>query len=399
VFVIPPIFFYHAVIKYRERMKFLHRLFLSLFFFTALFAQEYTITILASPQESARDSSLNIFIAGNKVELGNWNPGAVAMEKVHDTLWRFAAKFPHNGVVQFKLTRGLWENEAIYESSRVPGNTTIEVTKDTTVLLRPLFWKRQILPSKPEQTIRGKVEYHRGLIGDGLNHRRDIVVWLPPSYKKSAAKRYPVLYMHDGQNIFDPATAFTGHDWRVDEVTDSLINLKKIEEIIIVGIYNSPDRIPEYSDSPIGNSYMNFVITVVKSLIDSTYRTKPDKKHTAVMGSSMGGLSSLMFVWKRPDVFGMAGCLSTAFWYDDEKTLKEIREYSSHKKDVKIYLDCGGREKELIGGYKRMVAIFKKKGYKKGKDLGYHLEGKGTHSEYSWAKRVWRPLVFMFGRR
>ncbi len=247
--------------------------------------------------------------------------------------------------------------------------------------------------------IRGKVDYHRQLGGDGLNHNRDIIVWLPPSYEKNTKKHYPVLYMHDGQNIFDPTTAFTGYDWRVDEVADSLIRMKVIEEIIIVGIYNSPDRLPEYSDSELGSAYMNFVINVVKALVDSTYRTKQSKEHTGIIGSSLGGLSSLLFVWKRPDVFGMAGCLSPSFWYDDEKTLKEIREYSGHKKHIKIYLDCGGREKELISGYKRMVEILKTKGYKKGKDLDYTFESNGTHSEHYWAKRVWRPLVFMFGRR
>ena len=144
---------------------------------------------------------------------------------------------------------------------------------------------------------------------------------------------------------------------------------------------------------------MNFVINVVKPLIDSIYRTKPDREHTGIIGSSLGGLSSLLFVWKHPEVFGMAGCMSSAFWYDGENTVKQIRKYSGQKKNIKIYLDCGGREKELVSDYKRMVEILKSKGYKKGKDLEYTLDAKGTHSETYWAKRVWRPLVFMFGRR
>jgi predicted alpha/beta superfamily hydrolase len=362
------------------------------------YSQKMHVTILVKPKTEARDSIGHVYIAGNKTEFGNWNPSASELYKVSDSLWKFESSFDSGAVLQFKITAGSWETEAIYDSGKVPQNTTIDVTKDTIVILRPFFWKRYLLPKKPEQAIRGRVEYHRQLSGEGLNHSRDIIVWLPPSYDKNAKKHYPVLYMHDGQNIFDPSTAFTGYDWRVDEVADSLIKLKKIEEIIIVGIYNSPDRLPEYSDSPLGTSYLNFVINNVKPLIDSTYRTKPGKEHTGVAGSSLGGLASLLFVWKRPDVFGMAGCISTSFWYDDEKTLKEIREYSGHKKNVKIYLDCGGREKELIGGYKRMVEILKSKGYKKGKDLEYTLDSKATHSEQYWAKRVWRPLVFMFGR-
>lgn len=363
-----------------------------------LFSQKMNVTIVVEPQVSARDSIEQLFIAGNRTEIGNWNPGSVRLQKISDSTWKFQSEFDSGSVLQVKITAGSWETEAIYEQGSVPQNTIIDVTKDTVVILRPLFWKRFILPKKPEQTIRGKVEYHRQLFGEGLNHKRDIIVWLPPSYEKNTKKHYSVLYMHDGQNIFDPTTAFTGYDWRVDEVADSLIKFKKMEEIIIVGIYNSPDRLPEYSDSPLGTAYINFVIDVVKSLVDSTYRTKPGREHTGIIGSSLGGLSSLLFAWKRPDIFGMAGCLSSSFWYDDEKTLKEIKEYSGTKKNIKIYLDCGGREKELVGGYKRMVEILKAKGYKRGKDLEYTLDSKGTHSEYYWAKRVWRPLVFMYGK-
>ncbi len=363
------------------------------------FAQKLSVIILVEPSITARDSGLNVFIAGNRPEIGNWNPSSVALLKISDSLWEFKSTFDSGEVLEFKITSGSWEQEAIYESNKVPVNTFLKVTKDTTLIIRPLFWKRRILQQKTEHSIRGKVEYHRQLAGDGLIYKRDVIVWLPPSYEKNIKKHYPVLYMHDGQNIFDPSTAFTGYDWRVDEVADSLIRMKIIEEIVIVGIYNSPDRLPEYSDSDLGAAYMSFVINTVKPLIDSTYRTKSGKEHTGIIGSSLGGLSSLLFAWKRSDVFGMAGCMSTSFWYDDEKTLKEVREYSGQKKNIKIYLDCGGREKELISGYKRMVEILKTKGFKKGKDLDYTLDSKGTHSEHYWAKRVWRPLVFMYGRR
>jgi predicted alpha/beta superfamily hydrolase len=363
------------------------------------FSQTKQVTVVVEPAVTARDSGLIVYVAGNGVRFGNWNPSAVPLRKASDSLWVFDVQCDSGTRAEFKITAGSWTAEAFYDSGTTPPNTIIDVTKDTSVILRPLFWKRYILPKKPDPVIRGTVQYHRQLSGNGLNHKRDIIVWLPPSYEKNVKKHYPVLYMHDGQNIFDPATAFTGYDWRVDEVADSLMKLRKIEEIIIVGIYNSPDRLPEYSDSPLGSAYLDFVAGVVKPLVDSTYRTKPGREHTGIIGSSLGGLSSLLFVWKRPDIFGMAGCISSSFWYDDERTLKEIREYTGHKKNVKIYLDCGQREKELIGGYKRMVEILKSKGFKKGKDLEYTLDSKGTHSEYYWAKRIWRPMVFMYGKK
>jgi predicted alpha/beta superfamily hydrolase len=370
-----------------------------LIFVVLSYAQEAAVTVRVIPRTLPIGDSVRFFVAGNRPELGNWSPNAVPLRRMDDSVWQFSGSFVHGSLLQFKITGGSWEDEAMYDSSSVPRNTVLEVSKDTTVILRPLFWKTQIKRMKPESVIKGKVVFHRQMTGEGLNHRRDVVVWLPPSYATKTSKRYPVLYMNDGQNIFDPATAFTGYDWRVDEVTDSLIALSVIEEIIIVGMYNTPDRLPEYSDSPLGSAYLNFVVNILKPMIDSAYRTKPDRKHTAVMGSSMGALSSLLFVWKRPDVFGSAACLSTSFWYDDEKMLNEIRESAGQKKDIRIYLDCGEREKDLLGGYRRMVDILKKKGFKKGKDLDYYVDSQGVHSEHSWAKRVWRPLVFLYGKR
>lgn len=365
---------------------------------SSLYAQEPSVTVSVIPHEQARDSAAKMYIAGNHPGIGNWSPDAVPLQRMNDSVWSFTGVFSAGSMLQFKITNGSWDGEALYDSNSVPRNSVITVTKDTTVILRPLFWKSQLKKMKPESAVKGKVVFHRQMIGEGLNHRRDVMVWLPPSYESNSSRRYPVLYMHDGQNIVDPSTAFTGYDWRVDEVADSLISLKVIEEFIVVGLYNTPDRLAEYSDSPLGAAYLHFVVNIVKPMIDSAYRTKPDRKHTAVMGSSMGALSSLLFVWKRPDIFGAAACLSTSFWYDDEKTLKEIRGSTGQKKDIRIYLDCGGREKDLLGGYRRMVDILKKQGYKKEKDLDYYLESSGVHSEHSWAKRVWRPLVFLYGK-
>lgn len=366
---------------------------------TYAYAQETSVSVLVIPHSQVRDSNTVIFIAGNHPGIGNWSPNTVPLERLNDSVWSFTGTFPTGTVLQFKITNGTWDGEALYDSISVPRNSVITVTKDTTVILRPLLWKSQLTAMKPESAIRGKVVYHRQMAGAGLNYRRDVMVWLPPSYESKPSKRYPVLYVHDGQNIFDPSTAFTGYDWRVDEIADSLIALKVIGEIIVIGVYNTPDRLQEYSDSPLGSAYINFVASVLKPMIDSAYRTKPDRHHTAVMGSSMGALSSLLFVWKRPDVFGAAACLSTSFWYDNEKTLNEVKAYDGRKKDIRIYIDCGGKEKDLLGDFRRMADILQRKGFTKGKDLEYFLDTHGVHSERSWANRVWRPLVFLFGKK
>ncbi|MBI3787187.1 MAG: histidine kinase, partial [Ignavibacteriales bacterium] len=128
------------------------------------------------------------------------------------------------------------------------------------------------------------------------------------------------------------------------------------------------------------------------------YRTKPDRNNTAVMGSSMGGVISFMFVWWYPDVFSQAGCLSNAFWVDDGKVLNEVRMYKGPKKNVRIYLDVGGLEGGMKPGYDEMIKLLKDKGYEEGKDLEYFFDKDAEHNEYAWAKRLWRPLTFMFGK-
>ena len=167
----------------------------------------------------------------------------------------------------------------------------------------------------PQAEIIGNVRYHRQMASPLLKHARDIIVWLPPTYLRTKQRRYPVLYMHDGQNLFDPATAFLNNDWRADEMADRLMRKKRMKEVILVGIYNTPERIPEYSGGKPGRNFARFVVEELKPLIDSTYRTMPEAKHTAVLGSSMGGLSAFYFAWWYPEVFSQAACMSSSFFW------------------------------------------------------------------------------------
>lgn len=358
------------------------------------------IKVLVPPSSPA---GTGVFIPGNQPALGDWDPGKVRLEQQNDSLWTITRKFPQGTFIEFKITRGSWDTEAIYQAGMVPGNTSFVARVDTAITLRPVTWRDEQSAAMALTTgsgITGTVKYFRAVKSPKLRHPRDVIIWLPPSYEKDISRRYPVLYMHDGQNIIDPRTSFGGHDWRVDEVADSLMRANKMAEIIIVGIYNSPDRAPEYSDSELGRGYINFVATELKPLIDQTYRTKPDAKNTAVMGSSMGGLSAFLFVWQRPEIFSKAGCLSSAFLWEDNKILKEVKNYSGRKKPIRVYLDDGseGLEARLKPGYDEMVQLLQEKGYKRGVDLEYFYDEGAPHNEAAWAKRVWRPLLFMFGK-
>ncbi len=241
----------------------------------------------------------------------------------------------------------------------------------------------------------GTVRYHRNFHSEHLDNKRDIIVWLPPSYKTDARRHYPVLYMHDGQNLMDPKTSYAGMDWRVDETLSKLIKQNKIQEVIVVGINNTDDRLEEYSDTEKGRNYINFIISELKPFIDDEYRTLTDRENTAVIGSSMGGLISLLIAWNFPEVFSKAGCMSSSFYYHDDKALNMVKSYSGPKKNIKIYIDHG--EDGLVRGQK-MFCAFTKKGYLVGTDLDYFYAPGAEHNEKAWADRLERPLLFFFGK-
>ncbi len=241
----------------------------------------------------------------------------------------------------------------------------------------------------------GKADYHKDVFSPILNNKRDILVWLPTGYnpKKNPDKKYPVLYMQDGQNLIDPKTSYAGKDWRVDETITKLIRQKKIKEIIVVGIYNSPDRLDEYSWGEKGQNYLKFLVTELKPFIDSVYKTMPNKNNTAIMGSSMGGLISFYAAWHYPDVFSMAGCMSSSFYFNNDRSIKQVEDYKGPKKHIKFYIDHG--EDGNIRG-QRMFVELSKKGYVIGQDIDYYYEPGGEHNERDWASRLERPLLFFF---
>ncbi len=242
----------------------------------------------------------------------------------------------------------------------------------------------------------GEVRYHRGLHCAGLRYPRDVIVWLPPSYFKNPNDRYPVLYAHDGQNLFDPVTAFLGQAWRMDIVADGMMRAGKVRQFLIVGIYNTPDRLLEYTDSKRGRNFADFVAHELKPFIDQNYRT--EVSGSAMLGSSMGGLASFLFSWWHPDIFSQAACMSGSFFWNNSRIINQVITYNGSKKPIRVYLDVGSREARLRPGYHEMVAALKEKGFRKAIDLEHFFARGADHNERFWANRVWRPLTFLFGK-
>ncbi|NOZ08775.1 MAG: hypothetical protein GXO91_07880, partial [FCB group bacterium] len=267
------------------------------------------------------DETETVFITGNSRHLGSWQPNGAALRRLDSLTWTGSFSFPKGTHLEYKFTRGSWQNEAMINGCITPPNSLLTILSPQSLSFNVDRWKDDCAALPPEIT--GTAILHRDFSSQFLENDRNIIVWLPPSYNVSA-ESYPVLYMHDGQNIFDPNTSTLGFDWQMDEIATRLIGAGQMKAIIIVGIYSTDARTAEYSPQHLGTAYTRFLIEELKPFIDSQYRTLTGPENTAVMGSSMGGLISFDLAWEHPEVFGMAGCLSSAFLVDHNEILKRV---------------------------------------------------------------------------
>jgi predicted alpha/beta superfamily hydrolase len=246
---------------------------------------------------------------------------------------------------------------------------------------------------------------------------RYVDVWLPPTYEE-ADQQHPVLYMHDGQNLFDPASSFAGVDWGIDEAVMRLAKHGRFVAPVVVGIWNSPQRRLEYMpQKPVqagvirttiartskgslrSDAYLDFLVHRVKPFIDATYRTLPGRENTFVMGSSMGGLISLYALEQYPDVFGGAGCVSTHWPAGRNWLVHTMGQALPRAGAHRLYFDFGTAT--LDAGYepyqRRMDEHVRAAGYQQGKDWVTLKFPGAEHSERAWRERVHLPLQFLLG--
>ncbi|MCX7874905.1 MAG: alpha/beta hydrolase-fold protein [Melioribacteraceae bacterium] len=367
-------------------------------FSTLLFGQE-KVKIKFEITTPKLDDSTKIFVAGNIEPLGFWRPDKIQMKKISSDKWVYEFIANKNEQIEFKFTKGSWQTEALGNDLTIPRNNILIPTKDTIFTKTILNW-RDKFDFKVDGQVTGKVDYYKNFVIDGLRSR-NFFVWLPPNYENEKSKRYPVFYMHDGQNLIDPRTSNTFIDWRVDEVADSLIRTNEIEPFILVGINNTDDRANEYNNTELGKLYMKLIVEKIKPFVDKNYRTLTDAKNTAVGGSSMGGLISMICAWEYPNVFYKAACFSPAFKINSIDYVRVVKNYNEPKKDLLIYIDNGGKGLEafLQPGVDSMIEALNQKGYEENKDYFVFIDEQAEHNEAAWAKRIWRPLKFFFGKK
>jgi predicted alpha/beta superfamily hydrolase len=262
----------------------------------------------------------------------------------------------------------------------------------------------------PKHTLTGNIKRHRAFLSKILGNRRDILVYLPRGYRFLSRRRYPVLYLNDGQNLFDSATSFSGVEWGIDETAERLIKENLIEPLIVVAVANTGEqRIHEYAPTRgvidakakrkkrskgLARKYACFLIDELKPYIDRKYRTNPDAEFTGLGGSSLGGLATLAIGISYPQVFRRLMVMSPSIWWDDFAIYRLI-DSIEQKPPLKIWLDTGTAEpgweqaRELL---KRLV----EKGWKPQRDVQYMEAQAGEHSEAAWAARVEPALRFLF---
>jgi predicted alpha/beta superfamily hydrolase len=335
----------------------------------------------------ASHSGEKLFIAGN---FNGWDPAKTPFEfNSSKNYWQVELKDLKADVYEFKFTRGSWDKVQAMVSGADVQNNLVKLSADTTIEYNVEAWKDDVATTTTiKQHTAGA---HVKIIDTAfkipqLNTTRRIWIYLPEGYDASS-KKYPVLYMHDGQNLFDEFTSGFG-EWGVDECLDSLIAKGK-PAAIVVGIDNGPERINEYDpyDSEKygkgkGDLYLSFIVKTLKPFIDQHYRTMPERNNTAIAGSSLGGLISYYAMLKYPKTFGKAGVFSPAFWI--APSLNAFADTAMTGLSGKIFFYAGGQESDdMVPDMKKIMDIT---GTNSKMNIYATTDPEGRHNEQAWRK-------------
>ncbi|MGO9340721.1 MAG: alpha/beta hydrolase [Terracidiphilus sp.] len=268
---------------------------------------------------------------------------------------------------------------------------------------------RGLLASPPAEraaTPHPRLHLHRGFASHYLPDKRDLIVYLPPGYGQHPDHTYPVLYLQDGQNLFDPRTSFIpGRTWEVREHADEAIRAGEVEPLVIVGIYNTERRLAEYTHEHNwqmgGGEAAQYGLTLTREIlpfIASQYRVKTDRDSTGLGGSSLGGLVSLYLGLRYATWFGKLAVLSPSVWWNHQSILGYLNERAPEIWDrPRLWLDVGDKEgRRTVHDVEALNRRLKANHWQPGQTLHFEKVHGGTHDEASWARRVRPMLKFLF---
>lgn len=324
----------------------------------------------------------------------SWQVKCIELKKIFEGVYRTTLSLPDStDLIQIKVTRGSWSTQATSTSGRIFPNKKIETIEDHSRSIMTIAnWLDQ-----ERLGVKGALKEFKNFKASPLTGSKSIWVWLPPSYESKPQKKYPVIYMHDGQNVFNPLNASFGNEWSVDEVLNDLISKKKVREAIVVASSSSPNnRNGEYTFNREGHLYGEFLVNNLKPFIDSRFRTIDSREDTFLMGSSMGALISFTLLLKHSDSFSKAAGLSFPPFAHDDNLFHWLETTELPSKKIQFYLDHGtvGQDVTYLEHVLRFIEVLKKKGFSKDA-LNYQVFPYADHTELDWARRVHRPLQYL----
>lgn len=362
--------------------------FVSFFFISIICsAQPRNVRFVLKSSGVKSPGNREFYLAGS---MNNWNPADSNFRFKKGTEHQFELKVSlPEGINEYKITRGSWATAESNNEGHSVSNRSLILKSDTVIHINIMQWQDNFESTGRKHTAGSNVQIIDSAFAiPQLSRKRRLWVYLPPDYQ-SSRKSYPVIYMHDGQNLFDSYTSGFG-EWGIDETMDSL-NRNKNAMAIIVGIdHGSEHRLTEYNPfsnerfgKGRGDEYVDFLAYTLKPFIDQKFRTKSSAKNTIIAGSSMGGLISMYAVAKYPGVFGKAGVFSPAFWISPE-----IFGYVSTRKMRKqrLYFIAGDLESnEMVPDMKRLYEQLLSQGVKP-QQMQIKAAPDGKHSEWFWRR-------------
>lgn len=365
------------------------------------------VLVVSVPATTPDDAQ--IWITGNHDLFGNWNGKGAQLKEIGPNLFEFSAELPAGSEIEYKFTRGSFATvEKTAQGNEQPNRKLrIRGGANQNERLTVEAWADQTAAPPVAPQINGWYSLFRSVQSANLEPARDVIVWLPPSYPRNRTLRYPVIYMHDGQNLFDANTAFGGNEWGVDEVMLDYMagaHCGQLTEAIVVGIYNTSERMSEYTPFPDpkhsggnGDNYVRFIVDELKPMIDKQFRTRPDRQNTFIGGSSLGGLISLYAGISHPQTFGGIIAMSPSIWWANGAIIDWLLEHNIAGYQGKIWVDMGTREGEEAIGFTRKLAGAINKHAPEFKGMRYREFSGATHSEKSWHQRLHLPLRYLLG--
>lgn len=371
------------------------------------------VFVVKAPASTPADDRL--YLSGNLAQLGPWHPGKVALQRADGGRHVLTLRLRAGSQLEFKITRGSWTTVEKGPAGEELANRRLTAAATESVHVEVSAWRDQIegAAAPRASTLSGDIRHLGSVRSELLGNTRDVWVYLPPSYAAQPTRRYPVVYFHDGQNVFDAATAFIGVEWQADETLQRLAADRSIDEVIAVAVANTPERVAEYTQAvdpqhsapARAQLYVRFLAEELKPRIDAQYRTRTEREHTALVGSSLGGLVSLYAGVAAGQTFGLVAGMSPVVQWGAHDLEQHYRRAPDSQLPLRVWIDMGTAEiasdpaasRALVDELRRFRDVLVARGYRLGDSLQSVEAPQAAHDERAWSARLGPALRFLLG--